>query len=321
MTHLDPQPGKSTPMKKDENFLWNTDGPKISARQRSWLRRPRAWWTLAKEVGVASYDDDVFGRAAQLGFYFLLALFPALLGVTALIGMLPSQVVLPTVMPYAREVLPAESLILVDRYVEQVIQGSGGGVFSLSLLGSLWAASWGMMAIINTLNAVYGVRETRPIWKAGMTAVLLTIGAAVFVITSLILILAGEQVSQWVGEVTGINWWVTLGRPLFQWPFIVFLMLVAINLIYHWAPNIDHEWQWVNPGSVLAVVLWVILSLGLKYYVEHFINYNAVYGSITGFIILMMWLYVSGLALLLGGELNFILKRPHSPDGSVPSKI
>ena len=87
--------------------------------------------------------DDVFGRAAQLGFYFLLALFPALLGVTALIGMLPSQVVLPTVMPYAQEVLPAESLILVDRYVEQVIQGSGRGVFSLSLLGSLWAAILG----------------------------------------------------------------------------------------------------------------------------------------------------------------------------------
>lgn len=275
---------------------------------------------MAKEVWIASSEDDVFGRAAQLGFYFLLALFPALLGVTALIGTLPSQVVLPTVMPYAEKVLPAESLVLVDRYVEQVIQGSGGGVFSLSLLGALWASSWGMIAIINTLNAVYGVREARPLWKVGTMAVLLTIGAAVFVLTSLVLILAGEQVSSWVAHVTGMDWWVTFGWPVLQWPIIVFLMLGAINLIYYWAPNINHRWQWMNPGSVLAVFLWIILSLGLKVYVENFINYNAVYGSITGVIILMMWLYVSGLTLLIGGELNFILKRPQIGDRSVSSE-
>lgn len=307
-------------MKDDPKFLWKIDERRAGAHQRPRARRPRVWWTLTREVWAASYEDDVFGRAAQLGFYFLLALFPGLLGVTALIGMLPSQVVLPTVMPYAQQVLPAESLILVDRYVEQVIQGSGGGVFSLSLLGSLWAASWGMMAIINTLNVVYGVKETRPFWKAGGTAVLLTVGAAVFVITSLILILAGEQVSQWAAEVTGLIWWVTLGWPLLQWPVIVLLMLIATNLIYYWAPNIDHEWQWVNPGSALAVFLWIFLSLGLKWYVENFINYNAVYGSITGVIILMMWLYVSGLTLLIGGELNFILNSPQASDNPMSSE-
>lgn len=292
----------------------------MSARQRPWLRRPKAWWTLAKAVGVSSYEDDVFGRAAQLGFYFLLAIFPALLGVTALIGMLPSQVVLPTVMPYAEKVLPSESLILVERYVDQVIRGSGGGVFYLSLVASLWAASWGMMAIINTLNAVYGIKETRPLWKAGVTAVLLTLGAAVFVVTSLILILAGGQVSQWIADATGMDWWVTLAWPLLQWPTIVLFLLMGVNLIYYWAPNMDSEWQWMKPGSVLAVFLWIILSLGLKYYVENFVDYNIVYGSITGVIILMLWLYVSGLTLLLGGELNFTLKKPNLPDDSVSSQ-
>lgn len=296
-------------MKDDHKFLWKVDKPRLSARRQGWSQKPRAWWAVAKEVWVDSCDDDVLGRAAQLGFYFLLALFPGLLGVTALIGMLPSQVVLPTVMPYAQKVLPAESLVLVDRYVEQVIQGSGGGVFSLSLLGALWAASWGMIAIINTLNVVYGVRETRPFWKAAVTAVFLTIGAAVFVIASLILILAGEEVSHWVASLTGMDWWVTLGWPLLQWPVIVLFMLVAVNLIYYWAPNIDHDWQWINPGSALAVFLWIMLSLGLKFYVEHFINYNVVYGPITGVIILMMWLYVSGLTLLIGGELNAVLNK------------
>lgn len=306
------------PMKEDPKFLWNIDEPGKGILKHTWFRTPAGWWTLAKQVWVAAYDDEVFARAAQLGFYFLLALFPALLGVTALIGMLPSQVVLPTVIPYAQKVLPAESLVLVDRYVEQVIQGSGGGVFSLSLLGSLWAASWGMMAIINTLNAVYGVRETRPFWKAAVIAVSLTIGAAVFVITSLILILGGEQVTQWAAEVTGMDWWVTLGWPFLQWPVIILLMLLAINLIYYWAPNIHHEWKWFNPGSLLALCLWIILSLGLKVYVENFINYNAVYGSIAGVIILMMWLYVIGLTLLIGGELNFLLNYPQGSTDSVP---
>ena len=300
-------------MTDDQKFLWKIDQPNHGARRQPWSRKFRAWWEVAKDVWIEACADDVLGRAAQLGFYFVLALFPGLLGVTALIGMLPSQVVLPTVMPYAQKVLPAESLVLVDRYVEQVIQGSGGGVFSLSLLGALWAASWGMMAIINTLNAVYGVKETRSLWKAGLTALLLTIGAAVFVIASLILILAGEEVSQWFAAWTGMDWWVTLGWSLLQWPVIVLFLLVAVNLIYFWAPNIDHQWQWVNPGSALAVLLWIILSLGLKLYVEHFINYNVVYGPITGVIILMMWLYVSGLTLLIGGELNAVLDKRYRP--------
>jgi len=301
-------------MRDDQKFLWKIDERGPEARRRAWSKKPKEWWILAKKVWAASYADDVLGRAAQLGFYFLLALFPALLGVTALIGMLPSHVVLPTVMPYAQKVLPGESLVLVERYVQQMIQGSGGGVFSLSLLGSLWAASWGMMAIINTLNAVYGVREFRPFWKAGGTAILLTVGAAVFVLSSLVLILAGEHVSQWVAEMTGWEWWETFGWPVLHWPIVVFLLLVAINLIYYWAPNIDHEWQWINPGSILAVCLWILLSLGLKFYVENFMNYNAVYGSITGVIILMMWLYVSGLTLLIGGELNAILNRTKKQD-------
>lgn len=295
--------------------------------QKEMLRRRfcsdqlRDWWGVIREFWATSNKDDVFGRAAQLGFYFLLALFPALLGVTALIGMLPEQVLLPTFIYYAEKILPDESLILVEYYVTQVIQGSGGRVLYLSLLGALWAASWGMMAIINSLNVVYEVKETRPIWKISGVAVLLTIGAVFFVITSLILLLAGEQVSRWVGDVMGMEeLGATVYWSLLQWPIIVLIMLTGLNLIYYWAPNTDHEWQWIKPGSILAVFLWVVLSLGLKNFVENFVDYNPVYGSITGVIILMMWLYVSGLALLLGGELNYILKKHQRQNAPVSSE-
>jgi membrane protein len=289
-------------------------------RQRFWSDQLRGWWGVIREFWVTSNKDDVFGRAAQLGFYFLLALFPALLGVTALIGMLPEQVLLPTLIYYAEKILPDESLILVEQYAAQAILGSEDRVLYLSLLGALWAASWGMMAIINSLNVVYDVKETRPIWKTGGVAVLLTIGAVFFVITSLILLLAGEQVSRWVGDVMGMEeLGATVYWSLLQWPIIVLIMLTGLNLIYYWAPNTDHEWQWIKPGSILAVFLWVGLSLGLKNFVENFVDYNPVYGSITGVIILMMWLYVSGLALLLGGELNCILKKRQRQNASVSS--
>ncbi|MGD9849728.1 MAG: YihY/virulence factor BrkB family protein [Nitrospirales bacterium] len=266
-------------------------------------------WILARRVAKASYEDDIFSYAAQLGFYFMLALFPALLGITALLGMLPPEVVVPTLMPYAEKILPADSLSLVDQYVEQLGQAGGGGVFSMSLLGALWAASWGMMAIINSLNVVFRVQETRPLWKSFCIAILLTVGAAAFVMISLSLILAGKTLSQWVADTTGFDWWVNVIWSVLQWPVVIVLFLTAIDLIYKWAPNNLKDWQWVTPGSLLAVLLWILLSVGLKVLVENFINYHLVYGSITGVIILMMWLYLSGLSLLIGGELNAVLHK------------
>ena len=264
---------------------------------------------LARRVVRASYKDDILSHAAQLGFYFMLALFPALLGITALLGMLPPEVVVPTLMPYAEKVLPADSLSLVKRNVEQLGQGGGGGMLSLSLLGALWSASWGMMAIINSLNVVLKVKETRPFWKALGIAVLLTMGAAAFVMISLSLILAGETLSQWVADATGMDWWVKFIWSALQWPVVLVLLLTAIDLIYAWAPNRQEPWQWVSPGSLLSVLLWIVLSVGLKVIAEDFVNYHLVYGSITGVIILMMWLYLGGLALLIGGELNAVLHK------------
>jgi len=282
--------------------------PGESIPSQVWEERFLTWWDLGKRVWSVSQQHDIMGRAAQLGFYFLLSLFPALICLTALVGMLPIQSVLPQMMVDFQKVLPSESLSLVDEYLKQVVQGTGGGIFSLSLLGALVAASWGMMAIIDTLNTVYNVKETRPIWKFGGMAVLLTIGAAVFAIVSMTLILIGEYLSQWIADVVGFSGLFTFGWTLLQWPVTFFFMLLAISLIYYWAPNIKHEWHWVTPGSVLAVVLWIFVSLGFKFYAENLMNYNVVYGSITGVIVLMMWLYFSGLVLLIGGELNAILE-------------
>lgn len=273
-----------------------------------------AWWSLAKRIWCLSWQHDILGRAAQLGFYFLLALFPALLGLTALVGVLPIQSILPRLMVYLQKILPGESLSLVEDYLLHITPGTGGGMFPLSVLGALVAASWGMMAIMDTLNSVYNVKESRALWKAGVTAVLLTIGAAAFVIVSMTLILIGESLSQWIADVVGLSEVFTFGWAILQWSMTFLFMLLAMNLIYYWAPNITHEWQWVTPGSVFAVVFWIVVSLAFKFYAENLMNYNLVYGSITGVIVLMMWLYFSGLVLLIGGELNAVLESSrHTP--------
>ena len=262
------------------------------------------WWDIAKQVWRSSQEHDILDRAAQLGFYFLLSLFPALLCITTLIGMLPLQSITPQLMRYLQTILPHDSLSVVEKYLQQVPQDTGSSLVSLSLMGALVTASFGMMAMIKTLNTVYGVQETRPIWKIGGIAVLLTIGGAIFTISSMTLILVGENLSQRMADAVGIESVVTSTWTIWQWPIALVLMLLATSLIYYWGPNIKHSWRSLLPGSVFAVALWVVVCLGFKLYAENLMNYNLVYGSITGVIVLMIWLFMSGLVLLIGGEVN-----------------
>lgn len=267
------------------------------------------WWEFGKRVVQESLEDDILGQAAQLSFYFLLALFPALLCLTALIGMLPLEQVLQRLMEYLRTVLPLESLNLVKGYLEQVRKGSGTGVLSFGMLGALWAASSGVAAIMSALNVVYEVNESRSFWKARLVAIGLTIGSGFFVIFSIFAIMMGGRISQWIAKWIGVGDMFVVLWAFIQWPLVVLCMLGAVNATYHLAPNIRSSWSWSSPGAVVAVMLWLLASLGFKLYVENFNNYNAAYGSLAAVVVLMLWLYMSGLALLLGAEINSELDK------------
>ena len=157
---------------------------------------------------------------------------------------------------------------------------------------------------MEALNVVYGAEETRPYWKVRLIATLLTIGLAGFIIMSMTLILYGARIGEWITDIVGLGWLFLLTWNVLQWPVAVMLMLFALAIIYFVCPNVEHDWRWVTPGSVSAVSLWVGVSLGFKVYVDHFGNYNAAYGSIAGVIVLMLWLYLTGVVMLLGGEIN-----------------
>ncbi|MBA2486634.1 MAG: YihY/virulence factor BrkB family protein, partial [Nitrospira sp.] len=275
-----------------------------SPRRNPWKLGGLGWKVFGQRIWEESLKDDIVGRAAQLAYYFLLALFPALLFLTALIGLFPLQETIPELMLNLRTVLPADALSLLEKYLDNVVKGSSGDILSLGLLGALWASSSGVTAIMESLNVVYSATETRPYWKVRLIAALLTIGLAGFIIASTTLVLYGARIGEWIADFVGMGWLFVIAWNVLQWPVAVFLMLFALAVIYYVCPDVEHDWRWVTPGSVCAVSLWLGVSLGFKAYVENFSNYNAAYGSIAGVIVLMLWLYLTGVVMLLGGEIN-----------------
>src|SRR5687768_7627773 len=277
-----------------------------SATSNPWNLGGLSFAQLGRRLWHESRKDELLGRAAQLSYYALLALFPALIFLTALMGLFSVQSFMPELMSYLRNVLPADALSMVERFLTQVAEGSGANILSLGALGALWASSSGITAIMDALNVVYGVTEDRrPFWRVRITAMLLTIGLAGFVILSLALVLYGPSIGRWVADLLGFGPAFTWMWNVLQWPLVAALMLVVVAAIYYICPDIRAKrWRWITPGSLFAVGMWLVVSLGFKAYVDNFGDYNKVYGSIAGVIVLMLWFYWSGLVLLLGGEIN-----------------
>jgi membrane protein len=160
-----------------------------------------------------------------------------------------------------------------------------------------------MTAIIDTLNAAYDIEEGRSWWRVRLTAILLTVAVAAFIVISFTLVLAGptlaEHLAAWFGLGAGFEW----GWKILQWPLVFGLVSVGFALVYYFAPDAEQDWIWLTPGSVIGTTLWLLASLGFKYYVAKFGSYET-YGVVGGVMVLMLWFYISGLVLLIGAELN-----------------
>ena len=269
-----------------------------------WKRGGLSWIELGRRLWKEIQDDEVLGRGAQLAYYFLLALFPMLLFLTALLGLFPINTSTSALLQYAEEFLPEDALGILREYLDNVVRGSGKEILSLGILGALWVSSSGVTAIIDALNVAYDATETRPFWKVRLTGILLTIGLAGFVILSAVLVVYGDQLAEWASDFFGFGMLFVMTWKVLQWPLAFILMVLAISIIYYVCPNVQQAWRWVTPGAVTAVILWLCVSLAFKLYVTNFGNYNVAYGSIGGVIVLMLWLYLSGTVILLGGEIN-----------------
>ena len=265
------------------------------------------WRERAKRVWARINDDDIFGRAAQLSYYFLLALFPLLLFLVTLLGYFAEagSEFRNKLLSYLGTVMPSAAITLVHTTLDEISAARGGGKLSLGLLAALWAASNGMGAISETLNIAYDVKETRPWWKVRLVSVLLTIALAVLIICALAIILYGGTIGDAVAARYGFSNVFRIVWRILQWPIALIFVLATFNLIYNFAPNLrSSERKWWTPGAMVGVALWLLVSFGFRTYLHYFNTYSLTYGSLGALIVLMLWFYFTGLAILVGGEVN-----------------
>jgi membrane protein len=268
---------------------------------------------LLKRTIKETIDDDCLSIAAQLAYYFALALFPALLFVVALASFLPFNVVNEAVAALA-PIAPPEVLTIIRKQLESIVGGESPNILTIGILGALWSSSGAMTSILSALNRAYDIPESRPWWKVRLTAVALTIALALFVLLSFTLIVAGPNFGHYLASWVGLDQAFDTAWRLLRWPLVFALATTGIAIVFYYAPDADQDWVWITPGSIVTTVLWVLFSLAFRLYVTRMGDYTATYGALAGAAILLLWMYFSGLALLIGGELNSEIEHAANPD-------
>ena len=275
---------------------------------------------LARRVWNEISADDVLDRGAALSYYFLFALFPALLFLTALLGFLPLPGLWDRLMAYVNSVLPGDSGAMLQKTLGEVLTEQRTGLLSLGAITALWAASGAMVSIMTALNVAYDLEESRPWWTRRLLAIGLTIGFSILLLTALVLLVFGGQIGTFVADRLGMTALFTIGWNAASILIAMIAILAGIALVYYLAPAGEQRWRWVTPGSLVALVLWLAMSFGLRAYVSQFGNYNATYGSIGGVILLMLWLYLTGVILLVGAEVNAEIEHAAAHAGEPTAK-
>jgi membrane protein len=256
-------------------------------------------------------DDDIINRAAELAYYFLFALFPALIFISAMFGMFASTRTQANIelMLYLGKVIPPGAFGMVEAAFSSTTRASNSGKLLFGALAALWSATYGMSSAQNILNVVYRVKETRPYWRAKLVATLLTLAIFVLVLNAMLLLLLGDYLMKLVA-----NSWLVNGSILIAWRVVrviasLFFLSLVFSLTYHWGPDRKgHKWRWISPGAVVGIAGWLGVSIGFRVYLHFFNNYAVLYGSFGTVIVLLTWFYVTGLMLLLGAEINATLQ-------------
>lgn len=288
-----------------------------------WALRNITWIGLAKRVWKEINEDRMFGRAAELSYYFLLALFPLLIFLTSVIGLIlgSGTGTRQTLFEYLARIMPPAAFQVISATMTEVSTASGGGKLSFGLLAALWAASNGMGAITESLNIAYDVEEGRPWWKTRLVAIGLTITLSILIVSALILVVAGGHIGEGVAGAYGFGSAFATAWKIIQWPVVLAFMILAFALIYYFAPDVrEQAWHWLTPGAAIGVVLWLLVSLAFRVYLHFFDSYSATYGSLGAVIILMLWLYFTGAAVLIGGEINSEIEHAAAEQGAPEAK-
>ena len=274
--------------------------------------------TVVKQAIMDFLADDMPTYAAALAYQVLFSLFPFLLFLLALLGFLNIPQFFTWLQQQAQTLLPPDAMAQVNAVIAQ-LQQPRGGLLSFGMLAALWSASAGVRATMNALNVAYDVAEGRPTWKRFVLSIIYTIGLAVLLIGAAALMILGPQAMQWLAEQVGWGQVVVTLWTWLRWPVAVLLVILAVATIYYVTPDVEQDFRFLTPGSIIAVLVWILASLGFGYYVQNFADYSATYGSIGAIIVLLLYFFISAAVLLFGAEVNAVIEH-HAPEGKNPGE-
>jgi membrane protein len=288
------------------------DGP-TDLKRDSWTAALKRTWSEFRE-------DNMSDWAAALTYYSVLAIFPALLAVVSVLGLIGPSATQPlidninTLAPG-----PAKDLLVSSIRNIQHSSGAAGVLFVVSIALAIWSASGYVAAFMRASNVIYDVGEGRPIWKTLPTRVLTTLALLVMLALVAVGVTVTGSVASSVGQSLGVGDTAVTVWGIAKWPVVVLVVMAMFGLLYWAAPNVKHpRFRWVTPGSIAGVVLWIVASVLFAVYVGNFSSYNKTYGALGGVIVFLIWLWISNIALLLGAELNAETERGRQIEAGHP---
>ena len=267
----------------------------------------KSWREIATKTWDRLFDYEIFGRCAQFAYYWFFSLFPLLILLTALLAYLPIKGNIDRWLNALSKVIPPDAFTLVRSTFYEIIKQRRHGLLSFSILAVIWASSSGMGVLIGSLNKIFNSAKERPWWRERLLAIILTLGLASFIMAALMLIFFGDYISEIVANAYGHSSALRIVWHAGQWFVVIAFILIGVELIYYFAPNVKQRWMLLTPGAIFALVSWLSISYGLRLYVSRFNDYSATYGTLGGVMVLMIWLYLLGLAILVGGVINSVI--------------
>ncbi len=268
-------------------------------------------WSEAQQDHLAAF-------AGNLTYKGLFAIFPLMVFLISLLGIFGATQLVEELLARASRAIPREAVNLIDGPIQEITQSQATARLGLgaiiSILFALWGVSGAFRSVMEAMNVMYEVEEGRPFWKKYLISILLSLGAAVLLITAAVLVVAGPEIGGRVADAIGLGQVFRWTWNILQWPVLVSFVLLAFALIYYYAPDVKQKFRFVSPGSIIGVILWLVFSLLFSLYVNNFGSYNRTYGALAGVAILMLYIYYSAFILLFGAEMNQVIEE-HAPGG------
>ena len=285
------------------------------------LPRP-SWGDVLKRTVKEFKADNLTDWAAALTYYGVLSIFPALIVLVSILGLIGTSATQP-LLDNLGTFAPGPAKDIFTNAIEGLTKSQGGAgiLFFVGLAGALWAASGYIGAFMRAANSIWDVEEGRPVWKTIPLRLAVTVVMLFFLAISAVAVVVTGPLAEKVGKLIGLGGFATTIWDIAKWPALVLIVSLMLAILYYAAPNVRQPgFRWVTPGGVVAVLLWIIASVAFAFYVANFGSYNKTYGSLGGMIAFLVWLWISNIAVLLGAEFNAEAERGREIEAGQPAE-